>query len=151
MSNEANFDALVKETIANDGKSGDLTALDNLYGQVLALPTWHFIARGEFPDVRPYVASHPNYAEGKPMIRAFTDLDRLQRFVKENKLDDANGSHMVVSIPTESIIDYLEQFTSQGVHGIWFNSDTVSDGFFVPLTQLRTIKNRLLHIGWKQP
>jgi hypothetical protein len=39
---------------------------------------------------------------------------------------------LVLSVPTDKIVDYLEQFISEDVHGIWFNSDSQSDGFFAP-------------------
>ncbi|BCM92534.1 hypothetical protein IAD21_04416 [Abditibacteriota bacterium] len=151
MANEVNFDALVQRTMTLDATPQDLTALNDLYGQAFALPNWHFIARGQFPDVSPYIASNEAVADGQYMIRSFTDPERLQRFVKENHLEDDEGGSMMINIPTENIIDYLEQFIAQGVHGIWFNSDTVSDGFFVPLKQLRPIKEYLERIHWKQP
>ncbi len=149
MSNDVNFDALVQKTMGLDSEPKDLTALNDLYGHIFALPQWHFIARGEFPNVTPYIASNAAVADGKYLIRAFTDTERLQRFVKENHLEAPDGSHLAISIPTDNIIDYLEQFISDGVHGIWFNSDTVSDGFFVPLQQLRPIKTYLEKINWQ--
>jgi hypothetical protein len=146
MANEVNFDALSRKTIESNGAMDDL---NNLYGEVFALPEWYFIARGEFPDVQPYIASNAQYADGKHMIRAFTDKERLQRFARENHLTGADGEVLTLDIPTGKIIDYLEQFIAHGVHGIWFNSDTESDGFFVPLKQLRPIKQHLERINWK--
>ena len=123
--------------------------LNNLYGHAMALPEWYFIARGEFPDVKPYIAANAQYADGKHMIRAFTDKERLQRFAKENNLTGADGEVLTLDIPTANIINYLEQFIAYGVHGIWFNSDADSDGFFVPLQQLRPIKEHLARINWE--
>lgn len=142
--NEADFDALALKVNGTNA----VKDLDNLYRPVFALKEWHFIARGQFPNVRPYIASNPDIANGQPMIRAFTDTDRLYRFARENKLltNELSGKQedaLVLSIPTDKIIDYLEQFTSKGVYGIWFNSDTESEGFFVPLKQLRPIKQHL--------
>ena len=57
----------------------------------------------------------------------------------------------VLSVPTDKIVDYLEQFIAQGVHGIWFNSDTKSDGFFVPLQQLRPIQAHLENLSRHPP
>lgn len=141
--NGVDFDALCQKTMTGDVERGDLTSLNNLYSAVFSLEKWHFIARGEFPNVNPYIASNANYAGGQHMIRAFTDTERLTRFVKENHLENADGTHTLLSIPTEGIIDYLEKFMADGVHGVWFNSDTASDGFFVPLQQLRPIKVHL--------
>ena len=134
MTGKADFDALSRRT-TETGSTRDDQA--NLYAAAFALPQWHFIARGDFPDVLPYVASNANVADGKYMFRAFTDTDRLYRFAQENAFDKDVA---ILSLPTESIVDYLEQFISQGVWGIWFNSDSTSDGFFAPLEQLRPIR-----------
>jgi hypothetical protein len=144
MENNANFDELARKAIASNGAMEDL---DNLYSAVFALSDWHFIARGEFPDVLPYIAANAEYADGQYMVRAFTDTERLQRFAKANNLTEADGSALILSIPTGKAVEYLEQFIAGGVHGVWFNSDTESDGFFVPLRQLRPIKEHLAKIN----
>ena len=146
MTNDVDFDALARKTAESDGTMGDL---NNLWGAVFALSEWHFIARGTLPSVRPYIASNAEYADGKQMVRAFTDTARLQRFARENNLTEADGSAQILSLPTAKIIDYLEQFIPYGVHGIWFNSDTASDGFFLPLAQLRPVKEYLAKMNWQ--
>ncbi|HEX8738313.1 MAG TPA: hypothetical protein VF721_23460 [Pyrinomonadaceae bacterium] len=147
MANDVDFDALNRKAIESGGAIEDLS---NIYGNAFALPEWYFIARGEFPDVSPYIASNANYADGEYMIRAFTDKERLHRFAKENNLTGADGEVLTLDIPTGNIIDYLEQFIPNGVYGIWFNSDNGSEGFFAPLKQLRPIKEHLEKINWKQ-
>jgi hypothetical protein len=143
MTNEVDFDALARKANETDA----MKDLDDLFGHAFALREWHFISRGQLPDVHPYVASNAQVAGGQYMIRAFTDTERLLRFARENSLmeKDATGEEnvLILSIPTDKIVDYLEQFTSQGVYGIWFNSDTKSDGFFLPLKQLRPVKEHL--------
>lgn len=139
MNNEADFDALSKSAFTTNA-GGDL---DKLFGAVFALPEWLFIARGEMPNVNPYIAANAAVTDGQQMVRAFTDSRRLQRFAKENNLTEVNGSCYILSVPTSGIIEYLEQFTAYGVHGVWFNSDTESEGFFIPLKQLRPIKEHL--------
>lgn len=140
MTNHVDFDALTRKTIESNGAMDDLNAL---YRAAFALSEWHFIPRGELPKIHPYIAADPQYADNQPLIRAFTDTDRLARFARENDLARADGSCDILSVPTENIIDYLEKFTAQGAYGIWFNSDTKSDGFYVPLKQLRPIKTHL--------
>ena len=138
-----NFDVLAEKAFAENALIEDK---NELWGNAFLLSEWSFIARGEMPSLRPYIASNPTVAGGKNMIYAFTDNDKLQRYVKENNLADNSG---LLSIPTAKVIEYLEQFVSQDVHGIWFNSDSESFGFFSPILQLRQIKNHLEKIGWK--
>jgi hypothetical protein len=33
-----------------------------LFGHAFALPEWYFIARGQFPNVTPYIASNEGFA-----------------------------------------------------------------------------------------
>lgn len=148
MTNTVNFDALSRKTVESDGALADL---NNLYGAAFALEKWHFIARGERPRAAPYIASNAGYAGGRQMVRAFTDTDRLLRFARENNLTQPDGSAPILSLPTVNIIDYLEQLIPYDVHGIWFNSDTESDGFFLPLKQLRPVKEHLAKINRSAP
>lgn len=146
MADEIDFDVLARKSREPDRTMEDL---DNLYGHVFALPQWHFIARGQFPNVSPYIASNAQVADGQHMVRAFTDTDRLMRFARQNNLIEPDAvdenNVLILSMPTDTIVDYLEQFIPLGVHGIWFNSDTQSDGFFAPLKQLRPIQEHLKH------
>lgn len=140
MTNETDFDALARKT---NESGGAMTDLNNLFGAVFDLREWLFIARGEMPNVNPYIAANAANTEGKQMIRAFTDSARLMRFARENNLTKPDGSCPMLTVPTAGIIEYLEQFLQYDVHGVWFNSDTQSDGFFIPIKQLRPIKEHL--------
>lgn len=140
MENDTNFDELSRRT---NQPNPPIEFLNELYGATFSLPEWLFVARGELPNVNPYVAENADVADGQQMVRAFTDSVRLQRFAQENNLTDSNGNTEILSIPTIGAIEYLEQFIEYGVHGVWFNSDSESDGFFVPLKQLRPIREHL--------
>jgi hypothetical protein len=146
MTIDVNFDVLARKTIESGGAMEDL---NDLYGHAFALPQWHFIARGEFPNLVPFIAANAAYADGQYMVRAFTDTERLERFARENKLTVPNSEALILSIPTAGIVDYLEQFIARGVHGIWFNSDTGSEGFNVPLVRLRPISEHLAK-NWRK-
>jgi len=133
----ADFDQLALAAMSSGGAMPQMTAL---FKEVFALPSWHFVMRGTPPDVHPYIGANANYANGQQMVRAFTDTNRLLRFARENNLLDATGGAPAISIPTQSVVSYLEQFASSGVFGVWFNSDSGSEGFFGPLAQLRSIE-----------
>ncbi len=143
---QTDFDALNRKSNESGGARADL---DNLFGATFALEKWLFIARGSLPNINPYIAANADYADGQQMIRAFTDSDRLQRFAAENNLTDANGSAQMLEIPVKGAVEYLEQFIQHGTHDVWFNSDTESDGYFIPLKQLRPIKEHLASINLK--
>lgn len=143
MTSDVNFDELSVKTTQTNA----IEDFDALFGAAFALSEWHFISRGELPDVYPYVASNAQYADNQPMIRAFTDTNRLLRFARENNLTGSDGSANILTIPTANIVDYLEGFIAHGAYGIWFNSDTESDGFFIPLKQLRPIKEHLAKLN----
>lgn len=147
MANEIDFDALARK--ANES-GGAIEDLNRLFGAAFALEKWHFISRGELPQVNPYIASNAAIAGGQQMVRAFTDTGRLQRFARENNLIDAAGNILTLDIPTSGIVEYLEQFIPYGVGGIWFNSDSESDGFFLPLQQLRAVKTHLEKLNQTQ-
>lgn len=133
------FDALSEKAMATNA----LEDLNALFGAAFALEKWNFISRGELPDVYPYIASNSAAAGNQPMIRAFTDTGRLMRFARENNLTDADGSAKILTIPTENIVSYLENFIEQGAFGVWFNSDSESKDFFIPIKQLQPIKDHL--------
>ena len=142
-----NFNGLAEKAFAENAA---IENKNDLWGNAFSLSEWNFIARGEMANVHPYTASNPTVANGRSMIYAFTDTVKLQRYVKENNLSDNSGGSLLISIPTAKVIEYLEQFVSQDVHGVWFNADSESYGFFSPLVQLRQIKNHLEKIGWKK-
>ncbi|HMS39913.1 MAG TPA: hypothetical protein PKE69_06795 [Pyrinomonadaceae bacterium] len=135
----ADFDALSKKAMETNAME-DLNAL---FGAAFALKEWNFISRGELPNVYPYVAARADVADNQPMIRAFTDTDRLMRFARENNLTEADGSAEILTIPTENIVSYLEGFVEQGAFGVWFNCDLESKDFFIPIKQLQPIKDHL--------
>lgn len=136
----ADVDALSQKTAETGAAREDF---DRLFEATFALPEWLFIARGEAPNFNPYIASKEGVADGSQMVRAFTDSTRLHRFAKENGLLDDRGEVLMLNIKTANVVEYLEQFEAYGVHGVWFNSDLESYGFFTPLKQLRVIKNHL--------
>lgn len=143
MTNDVNFDELSVKAIQTNA----MEDMDVLFGAVFDLSEWHFVSRGGLPNVYPYVASNAQYADNQPMVRAFTDLQRLARFARENNLTEADGSCKSLTIPTANIVDYLEGFIEYGAYGVWFNSDSESDGFFIPIKQLRPIKERLAKLN----
>ena len=140
MEKELDFDGLARKANESGGAMEDL---NRLFSAAYTLDQWIFIARGELPNINPYVASRADYQNGKQMIRAFTDSNRLLRFARENNLTNADGGAEMLCIPTKGVVEYLEQFIQHGVYGVWFNSDSESDGFSIPLKQLRPIKEYL--------
>ncbi|MFI5203452.1 MAG: hypothetical protein ACHQF2_03060 [Flavobacteriales bacterium] len=135
------FDELSKNAYA---QGAGVPELNELWGNTFLLNEWFFIGRGPLDHPYPYIASRPDTCEGKNMIRAFTDSDKLTLFAKENDLLETDKSVRILSIPTVNIISWLEGFAQHNVHGVWFNSDTSSSyGYFAPILQLQSIKDYL--------
>lgn len=129
------FDALSQAAYSS---ANNTAGLDQLWVAVFRLEQWHFIARGDAPNVRPYIGYKDKET---PMIYAFTDTDRLEAVARELKLLDAQGNVPILSIPSANIVGYLQQFAQYGVKGIWFNPNGY--GFFSPLPNLTQIKARV--------
>lgn len=137
---EVDFDVLARAAAAS---GASMEAMNALWGAAFSLEEWLFIARGKAPDYRPYIATNPSVADGAPMLKAFTDGTRLQRFARENGLTEPGGEIPMLAIPTANAVTFVQQFSAQGVMGLHFNADTQSDGFFGPLPQLSVIKEHL--------
>ena len=127
MTNEADFDALAKTATASRGEE----TFCNLFGAVFALSNWHFIAVGELPDLLPYCATFPDHFDGQPMVVAFTDTERLNKYIAEKNLHVGSADkpvvlsspeatvkfsseNLVLSVPTTSVIKYLERLVQKG-------------------------------------
>ncbi len=140
----ADFDAL--STAANVEDAG-IGAKGALYSAAFKLTAWHFIARGEFPNIRPYVAANPTVVDGAAMLKAFTDTDRLHAFAKECGLTNAAGDSLILSLPVEGILPMLALCAERGVWGLHFNADSGSQGFYAPLKQMPIIREHLASTG----
>jgi hypothetical protein len=116
-----------------------------LWCAVFGLKEWNFIARGEFPNVHPYVCANSTVAGGQYMVKAFTDPDKLRTFAKDNALTDPDGSVRFLSIPVSSFLGSLDEYRRQGVYGIHFNAQGA--GFFGPLEKLPAMLTFLEHQG----
>ncbi len=128
------FDALSNAAFAKGATIEDQNALWTL---VMKLKQWQFIARGEFPNVQPYVCSNKGFADGEPMLKAFTDADKLMAFAKVSRLTDENESVHILAMEVNGFIKTAAQYEAMGVWGIHFNPQ--NSGFYAPLTQLQPI------------
>lgn len=141
---DQDFDALSAAANAEEATMHDKAAL---YSAAFKLPEWYFIARGEFPSIRPYVAAHPDVVDGAPMLKAFTDTKRLHAFSKECGLTNSAGESLILSLPVEGILPMLASCAEQGVWGLHFNADANSNGFYAPLVQMPLIREHLESTG----
>lgn len=134
------FDRLSE--IANDS-GASIHDQDALFGAAFRLKEWHFIARGEFPSVRPYVAANPGIVSGAPMVKAFTDTKRLHAFARQNALTGPDGDVQILAMPVANILPTMASYAASGATHIHFNADNDSYGFYVPLVQLPIIRAHL--------
>src|SRR5580698_7157322 len=108
MSDETpDFEALCQAAYADGAGMEERNAL---WSAVFGLKEWHFIARGEIPNVHPYVCANSTVAGGQYMVKAFTDPDKLRIFAKDNALTDPDGSVKFLSIPVSGFLDSLDEY-----------------------------------------
>lgn len=141
---EADFDRLAgAASLAGASPNPGTVERDALYSAVFRLEAWHFIARGEPPDVHPYAASNPMIANGAPMLKAFTDTGRLQAFARENGLTDADGTVNLLTLPVSGVMPTLAAYAEMGVTHLHFNADRNSNGFYAPISRLPWLREHL--------
>lgn len=141
---EPDFDALTRAAYAADG---GVQQKNRLFTAALKLEKWHFIARGEMPNVHAYGAANASIANGAPMLKAFTDTQKLHAFAKENQLVREDGSVTILSLPVHNIQPTLEGYAEQGVTHVHLNADRGSNGFYIPIVQLPLIRAHLTSLG----
>lgn len=134
------FDRLIKNAY---GVTADLHDKEQLFVYLFKAEEWLFIARGELPNVQPYVASNEAFAENKPMLKAFTDSTKLAAAAREWELQDPSGNTQMLSLKVATILPTLAEYEKQGVWGIHFNADRKSESFYVPMPQLASIRERI--------
>lgn len=134
------FDFLAKAAYTPEGTFDDK---DRLWTKALGLKEVYAIARGQFPDIYPYIASNAGIASGQPLVKVFTDTDRLLAFAEANQLLDADGAASVLTLPVSGLIRAAHDYARSGIYGIHFNPDTDSYGFFTPFEQLPYIREHL--------
>lgn len=130
-----------------DDAGASIADQNALFGAAFRLHEWYFIARGTLPDVRPYVASNPTIAGGAPMVKAFTDTQRLHAYARENALTGPEGDVQILALPVHTILFTTADLETQGVTHIHFNGDNASHGFYIPLAQLPLVERHLKRLG----
>lgn len=154
MENNVDFDELAQKFFAAPGEE----PYCNLFGAVFELEQWHFISVSEPPNLSPYCAIFPGFLEDQPTVLAFTDTEKLKKYVKSKNLKFGSADQpfvitspqatvtfssedLILSVPTTSVVDYLERLmTEKGVKWIVFNLDKDSKEFHVELARLREAK-----------
>lgn len=134
------FDFLAKAAYTPEGTFDDK---DRLWTKALALREVYAIARGQFPDIYPYIASNAGIASGQPLIKVFTDTERLLDFAEAHGLLDDDGAASVLTLPVAGLIKAAHDYARSGIYGIHFNGDKESYGFFTPFEQLPYIREHL--------
>ena len=135
---QRDFNRLSAEAYAEGSTIEQKTAL---WRAVFQLKEWHFIARGQFPDVTPYVARNASIANGESLVKAFTDVPKLQAFAKANGLTDEKGEVLFLAMPVPGFMETLRNYQELGVFGIHFNADARDAGFYASLPQLAGIRD----------
>lgn len=104
--------------------------MERLWGEVYRLDSWFFLARGEVPDVRPFIGM----VQQRPFVMAFTDAARVAEFAQRQGIAAEDGSARALSMPPDGFASMVQAYIDGGVFGILFNDGPA--GFFAPLTNV---------------
>ena len=138
----ADFDQLCKKAYASESAIADK---DSLWLEVFKLREWYFIARGELPNVYPYMAQAHIIEPNSHWIYAFTDFNRATFYAKKNNLYNEKQRSPILTIPNnDNLIPWIQQFIDVGVKGVYFNAD--GHGFYAPIVQLMPIHKHLTSV-----
>jgi hypothetical protein len=129
------FDKLAKKAFTESSTIEDKNAL---WVAVFDLEQWHCISQGGVS--RPYPFS-VYLEEDKPVLTVFTDTERARKYALENELHAEEQDTLLISLPSDSAIDYFVQFEDNGIWGIWINPGEM--GFYAPLEGLSGIRNHI--------
>ncbi|MCZ7649429.1 MAG: hypothetical protein M5U26_29925 [Planctomycetota bacterium] len=121
------FDALVEEA----KQTGTDEAMSRLWAATYALPQWNFIARGELPNVRPFIG----VMEDRPFLMAFTDSAHARAFGERQGFLAPDGSLQLLAMPVAGFVETAASYAAGGVFGIMFNNGP--HGYFAPLSNVR--------------
>lgn len=125
-SSNVDFSALVKEARDTGNKEDEI----KLWREVYKLDEWYAVARGELPDIHPFIG----IVDDKPFIIAFTDGRKAFDFAKQQGFIDKDGKSQILSLPVIGVIENVQSYIDDDVFGILFNSGP--DGFYAPLSNL---------------
>lgn len=112
--NGPDFDALVETARKEQSEE----AVRDLWQSTFDLEKWVFVARGEMPNVQPFIG----VIEEKPYLMAFTDTERATQFANQHELTDDEGNSQTIEMPIAGTIQYVAQVAQQGVVGVLFNN-----------------------------
>ncbi len=116
--------------------SSDPAAIAALWGAVLRLDRWYFIARGPAESPSPYVAR----LKSGPMLFAFTSPERAVVGARNANLTQEEAARQL-SVPLPRAVEWAASYASRGVTGIVF--DTPAQSYWVPLANLEGLRERL--------
>lgn len=133
VSQLAALDALVARVMA-----GDHGAMHQVWDTVLRLPRLYMVARGEMPNVRPFVG----VSDGRPMLSVFTTTARALEFAKRQGLSFGGGAapsgepaFAFLDQTPADVIATAARLHSGGVECVQFDPG-VGGGYFAPITNL---------------
>ncbi|MBS0660365.1 MAG: tetratricopeptide repeat protein [Verrucomicrobia bacterium] len=119
------FDALARAAATPEAGPAERAAIEQA---AIALSHWHFLAADR--ESAPHVAPHPALPNGLPMLKAFTDLDRLRLYAADHQI-----TVPVLTLATASAAPWLARQLAAGLTHLHFNADDCSDAFYLPLRQ----------------
>lgn len=129
---QVSFSALV-EAVRENRTDATIAALADA---VVRLSKWHFVARGQFPNVLPFIG----VVDGQPLVVAFSQPALAYAYAVNQQLAMPDGAFPVLSLPVSQAYDLVRQLGQQGVTGILFDERPNGVGAVLPLASLPPLR-----------
>ena len=118
----ADFDFLAQQARTNPSPEN----FEQLWSATFRLLEWHFPARGQMPNVSPFVGM----VNGMATVVGFTDPVRAGEFCKVQGISDPSGRAQLMAIPVPGFLNAVPIYLSNGIRAIQFNNG--KDAWFSP-------------------
>ncbi len=108
----------------------DPSVLDELWAMAFALPRWHFVGTGKFPNVQPLAV----VIDEKPYAMGFTAKGRADEYARKHGVLAIGDKPSLLSFKVESAVRRIVALQRVGVFGVLF--DDARGGWCIPLQRL---------------
>lgn len=116
---------------------------DKLWSALYKLPHWYFLMT---PKSMANKMPSAQVIDGKGWFLAFTDVEKLQAYARQNKDVDKKGNALYLAMSPEQAVEFARKNSKGPVFGVRFNEGQ-PHGWFAPMNNLTIFPNYLKNKG----